>query len=183
MGDDPRAVLILYHYAHALLLNARYGEAVAMQQQTWSLASRLGDFKSKAYGLVGEMLVSTVTRSKPELDFDRLKKEAINAAAETQDAYVKNQVKLAVGFEEMFRGRMKSGAQFGSRTFGTWSTAKRPSIIWVGPLVAELHRSIVKFLRRGFGVQRAITGGRSRSSGSDHSLSHESNGNGAPSAS
>ena len=49
LGDDPRAVLIRHHYVFALIWNARYREAAAMQRETSSMADRLGDSRSKAY--------------------------------------------------------------------------------------------------------------------------------------
>ena len=53
-GDDPKVLIIRYHYAHALILNARYREAEEMQRQASSLAERLGDDRSKAYAFAGD---------------------------------------------------------------------------------------------------------------------------------
>ncbi len=60
LGDDPRVVLIRHHYVFALLWNARYREAAVMQQENSQIAARLGDSRSKAYALAGEIIVSTV---------------------------------------------------------------------------------------------------------------------------
>ena len=38
LGDDPRAVLIRHHYVVALLFNARYQEAAALQRETSPMA-------------------------------------------------------------------------------------------------------------------------------------------------
>ena len=107
-GDDPRVLLIRYHYAHALLLNARYGEAVAMQREASSLAERLGDGRSKAYAFAGDTYLGTIVGSKPRPDFERRREEAVRAATDTQDVYLQNQVRYVIGNEDMFRGGMNS---------------------------------------------------------------------------
>jgi hypothetical protein len=57
LGDDPRAVLIRHHYVFALIWSTRYREAASMQEETSPIADRLGDSKSKAYSLAGEINV------------------------------------------------------------------------------------------------------------------------------
>ena len=65
LGDDPRAVIIRHHYVWALIWNTRYREASAVQRETSSMAERLGDSRSKAYALAGEIIVSTLFSPKP----------------------------------------------------------------------------------------------------------------------
>ena len=105
-GDDPRALIIRYHYAHALILNARYREADEMQREVSSLADRLGDGRSKAYAFAGDSFLGTVVGSKRRPNFERLREEAVKAAADTPDVYLQNQVRYVIGQEEMFRGGM-----------------------------------------------------------------------------
>jgi hypothetical protein len=106
LGDDPRAVLIRHHYVFALLWNARYREAAAMQRETSPIAVRLGDSRSKAYALAGEILVSTLIAPKPLSEFEILKGEAIKAASDTADAYIQNWTRFVIAWEELYRGRM-----------------------------------------------------------------------------
>jgi hypothetical protein len=106
LGDDLRAVLIRHHYVFALLWNARYREAAAMQRETSPIAHRLGDSRSKAYSLAGEIHVSTVIMPKPRLEFEVLKREAVEAASATGDAYIQNWTRFVIGWEEFHRGRM-----------------------------------------------------------------------------
>ena len=47
--------VIRHHYVFALLWNARYRDAAAMQRETSPIADRLGDSRSKAYSLAGEI--------------------------------------------------------------------------------------------------------------------------------
>jgi hypothetical protein len=119
LGDDPRAVLIRADYVIALLMNARYREAVAMQWETSRMADRLGDAGSKALALVIEIWVSTIVEPKPLHEFEILKTEAIKAASDTT-AIIRHHELLPVawasglfrltwmviGFEEALRGRV-----------------------------------------------------------------------------
>jgi class 3 adenylate cyclase len=106
LGDDTRAVLIRHQYVFALLWNTRYREAAAMQRATLPIAERLGDSRSKAYALAGEILVSTVVAPKQLHEFETLKREAINAASATTDAYIQNWTRFVIAWEEFHRGRM-----------------------------------------------------------------------------
>jgi len=105
LGDDPRAVLIRHRYASALALNTRYREAAAMQRQTSAIADRLGDSRSRAYSLAGEINVSTIVAPEPLHEFEILKREAIKATSDTADAYLQSWTRFAIGWEEMHRGR------------------------------------------------------------------------------
>lgn len=104
--DDAKLVLIRYHYAHALLLNARYHEALAAQREVLSTARRLGDSRSVAYALAGEILITTVVEPKSQQEFELLKTEALLTAVSTHDPYVQNQARFVIGWEEAARGRM-----------------------------------------------------------------------------
>ena len=106
LADDPRAVVIRHHYVFALLWNTRYRVAMAMQRETTPRAERLGDGKSKAYASAGDILVSTIVAPKLLHEFEMLKKEAIEAASDTADAYIQNWTRFVVGFEEFHRGRV-----------------------------------------------------------------------------
>ena len=76
LGDDPRAVLIRHQYVFALIWSARYREADDMQRETSALADRLGDSRSKAYSLAGEIHVSTIIAPKPLNEFEVLKERS-----------------------------------------------------------------------------------------------------------
>jgi class 3 adenylate cyclase len=106
LKDDPRAVIIRHHYIFALLWNARYREALLTQSETSQIADRLRDSRSKAYALIGEILVSTIVAPKSLHDFQKLKVEALNAASDTSDAYVQNWTRFVIAWEEFHLGRM-----------------------------------------------------------------------------
>ena len=106
LGDDPRAILIRHQYVFALIWSARYREAVSMQAETSPIASRLGDTRSKAYSLAGEIHVSTMIAPKPLAEFEKLKNDAIKAASDTSDSYIQNSIGFIVGWEEFHRGRI-----------------------------------------------------------------------------
>ena len=105
LGDDPRAVLIRHHYVFALLWNTRYRQAAAMQRETSPMADRLGDSRSKAYSLAAEIHVSTIVAPKSLDQYEKLKREAVEAASNTTDVYIQNWIRWAVGWEEFHRSR------------------------------------------------------------------------------
>ena len=106
LGDDPRVIIIRHHYARALMFNARYREAAALQGGTSRMADRLGDSRSRAYSLTGDIWVSTYCAPKTLLEFETLKREAIKAASDTTDAFIQCTARWVIGWEELLRGRM-----------------------------------------------------------------------------
>jgi len=106
LGDDPRAILIRHQFVFALIWNLRYREAASVQRETSPIAERLGDSRSKAYSLAGEIHVSTMIAPKPLNEFEVLKREAIKAASDTTDSYIQNWTRFVIGWEEFHRGRM-----------------------------------------------------------------------------
>jgi class 3 adenylate cyclase/tetratricopeptide (TPR) repeat protein len=104
LKDNPKAVIVRHHFAHALLMNRRFQDAAAMHRATSAIAERLGDGRSKAYALASDVFITSVIEPKTDQAFELLRNEA--AAIVTQDAYVLNQVRFVIGFEEVFRGRM-----------------------------------------------------------------------------
>src|SRR5262249_48779015 len=106
LGDDPRVVVIRHHYMRALMFNARYREGAVLQGGISRMADRLGDSRSKAYSLTGDIFVSTVCAPKTLLEFEALKREAIKTVSDTTDAYLQYVVRWNIGYEELHRGRM-----------------------------------------------------------------------------
>ena len=106
LGDDQRVVLIREQYVFALYSNGRYREAAATQRDTSPIAIRLGDSRSKAYALAGEMMTATVLAPKPLHEFEALKRRAIRNASDTTDAYLQIWIRWIVGWEEISRGRI-----------------------------------------------------------------------------
>jgi class 3 adenylate cyclase/tetratricopeptide (TPR) repeat protein len=104
LKDNPTAVIVRHHFAHALLMNRRFQDAATMHRATSAIAERLGDGRSKAYALASDVFITSVIEPKTDQEFELLRNEA--AAIVTQDAYVLNQVRFVIGFEEVFRGRM-----------------------------------------------------------------------------
>jgi class 3 adenylate cyclase len=88
LGDDQRAVLIREQYVFGLYSNGRYREAAATQCETSPIAIRIGDSRSRAYALAGEMMTATVLAPRSLHDFEALKRQAIKNAADTTDAYL-----------------------------------------------------------------------------------------------
>ena len=106
LGDDQRVVLIRQQYVFALYSNGRYREAAATQQESSPIAIRLGDSRSKAYALAGEMMTATVLAPKPLHEFEVLKRQALKNASDTTNVYLQIWIRWIVGWEEISRGRI-----------------------------------------------------------------------------
>jgi tetratricopeptide (TPR) repeat protein len=106
LGDEPSVLMIRFHYVIALVLNARYQDAIAAQRKTLEMAYRLGDSESQAYALVSEIWVSNIVDPKTLESFEALKREAIDTASESADAYLQIITGVAVAWAELQRGRI-----------------------------------------------------------------------------
>jgi hypothetical protein len=62
-----------YHYSTALWWNTRYRDAAAIQRDVFQMADRLGDSRSKAYSLIGEISTSVMLATKSLGEFEILK--------------------------------------------------------------------------------------------------------------
>jgi hypothetical protein len=94
----------------ALFWNTRYREAAAVQRKLLSIVNRLGDSRSKAYGLASEILVSTIFAA-PLDEFETLKKETMRAVSDTTDAYIHHWSRLLIGWQETNRGRVNEARE------------------------------------------------------------------------
>jgi predicted ATPase len=107
LGDDTRVVQIHHHFIYALLWNARYAEAVAVQRASSLMANRLSDSRSRAYSLASEIYVSTLADTRMSLnDYEALKRQVLAAASDTSDGYIQCWARFVIGWEEIHRGRM-----------------------------------------------------------------------------
>jgi class 3 adenylate cyclase len=106
LRDDPRAVLVGYGYAFALLFNARFRDASAVQQRMSDMAHRLGDNLSIACALTIETVVSFVLAPKSIEEFAKFKKKTEKVASDTQDPYIDPVARSFIAIEEAIRGRM-----------------------------------------------------------------------------
>jgi hypothetical protein len=106
LGDDPSVILIRHQYVFALVSNARYQDAAAVQRKTFEMTYRLGDSKSKTYALASEISISNLVDPKPLNSFEALKREAINAAFESADAYIQTVTGFQAAWGEIHRGRI-----------------------------------------------------------------------------
>jgi tetratricopeptide (TPR) repeat protein len=126
LGNDSRAVLIRHHYVFALIFNTRYREAATIQQETSAIAERVGDSRSKAYSLAGEISISMVVAPKSLDRFEKLKREAIEAISETTDTYIKNWTRFVIGSEEILRGRIRHARDAASELMRVGRTLNDP---------------------------------------------------------
>ena len=105
LGNDSRVVIVRHRLVIALVWNARYRDAAALQRETSRIADHLKESRSKAYSLAGDILVSTAIASRPLDEFEILKRDAIKAATDTTDAYIQHWTWAVIRLEELHRGR------------------------------------------------------------------------------
>ena len=106
LGDNPNCILVQHHYVIALLWSGRYPEAKEAQFILSAMANRLLDTKSKAYALASEIHVSTIAAPRTVEVFEALSREATAIAPHVDDVYIQCFIRYAVGWEEMYRGRV-----------------------------------------------------------------------------
>jgi class 3 adenylate cyclase/tetratricopeptide (TPR) repeat protein len=159
LGLDPRVVLIRHQYVFALLWNTRYPEAASMQRETSLMANRLGDSRSKAYSLAGEIHVSTIVEPMPLDKFEILKREAIKAASETTDAHIQNWTRFVVGWEEFHRGRQNEARNVAHELMRVGRTLSDPRstglglalLTWIA-LVADSYAEALEYSEQSLAV-------------------------------
>jgi class 3 adenylate cyclase len=162
LGDNPSVVIIRHRFARALIFNARYREAAALQQGTSRMAIRLGDSRSTAYSLIGDIWVSTICAPKTLLEFEALKRELITAASDTTDAYLYSMARWVIGFEELRRGRMIEAREAARQLMQVGRTLNDPrstgqALWWLGliALYAESYSEALAYSEQSLEV--AIT--------------------------
>jgi hypothetical protein len=159
LKDDPRVVIIRHHYIFALLWNTRYREALATQEETSQIADRIRDSRSRAYALAGEILVSTIVAPKPLRDFEKLKIEAIKAASNTSDAYIKNWTRFVVAWEEFHLGRMLNARDSARELMEIGRTLNDPrstglglSVLALIALLSDSHEEALEYSQQSIDV-------------------------------
>ena len=106
LGDSQSYVLIQHHYVYALLLSAQYRKAEAAQTSLSAMAARLHDQRSTAYAVCTAIFASTFIAPVPIEVFEARSREAIAAASNLDDTYIKSSIWFVVGWDEIHRGRM-----------------------------------------------------------------------------
>jgi class 3 adenylate cyclase len=129
MGDDPTVVQIYHHYVLALLWSGRYKDSQKAQKSLSKMAARLLDARSSAYALASDIHISTLSAPYTKSTFEELRREAIRATSQVEDAYLQYFVRFVIAWEEMHRGRMleadalaEEGLAIGQRTKDPRST-------------------------------------------------------------
>jgi hypothetical protein len=179
LGDDPKAILIRTTYVGALVWNARYREAAAMQREISWMADRLGDARSNAFALITEIMVSTYIEPKPLHKFEILKTEAIKAASDTTEAFIQKSASelaellwvasgtssvfrdtwIVIGVEEVVRGRINDARdaarelmQVGRRLNDPRSTGFGLRLLSVIALMSESYAEALEYNEQSLAV-------------------------------
>jgi hypothetical protein len=159
LGDDQRVVFIRQQYVFALYSNGRYRDAAATQRETSPMAIRLGDSRSKAYALAGEMMTATVLAPKPLHEFEAVKRQAIRDASDTTDAYLQIWIRWIVGWEEVSRGRIAEARDLARDLMHIGQRAKDPRSTGLGlwllgsiAIVSDSYAEALEYSEQAFAV-------------------------------
>jgi class 3 adenylate cyclase len=106
LGDRPNVILVLHHYVLALLAMHQFRAAMETQDRLSAAADRIRDVRSRAYAIVSAIHVSTHTAPYPQDRFETICREAISAAADINEAPLRNSALSIVAWAEFHRGRM-----------------------------------------------------------------------------
>jgi hypothetical protein len=110
--SSHKRIVIQHHYALALLWSGRYFEAENAQATLSSMASRLGDLRSRAYELASRIHISTYVMPFSTENFKSLSEEAVMAGSEVNDGYLQIMIRYFVGWEEFHRGHLLKAAEW-----------------------------------------------------------------------
>ena len=153
IGDHPNCVLILHHYVLALVYTFRFRDAKQAQKPVTAMADRLGDDRSQAYALCGEIHVSTIIAPKSVNDFETLALRAKAAAFATGDAYIQSWLQLFVAWDEVHRGRVDKAITIARELLGMGKQLNDPRAtsigLWVLGWIAVFSDDYTESLRCG----------------------------------
>ncbi|WP_162789178.1 MULTISPECIES: ATP-binding protein [Sphingomonas] len=142
IGDDRHHALFLHHYAACLVGNARYRDALAVQQRLSAMAERLGDRGATAYALVSELSVSTYCAPMTVAAFDAVSAEAARNLAAINDAYLDNFYLASIGWDQVCRGQVERAAATADRLVASGTDRNDPRALGYGTAMRALIASI-----------------------------------------
>ena len=138
LGDSRHHALFLHHYVATLVWNARYLDAMRVQQDLTAMARRLGDPQSLAYALVGELSASSYGAPATREVFEARRREAEAALANVDDAYLQNFYLAILGWDEVCRGRVVEARAAADRLMDIGRSSNEPRSLGYGAAMRAL---------------------------------------------
>ena len=163
IGDDRHHALFLHHYAASLICNARYRDALMVQQNLSAMAARLADRKATAYALVSELSVSTYCAPMPVEVFDYTSGEAARSLVDLDDAYLKNFYLASIGWDQVCRGQIDRAAATADRLVANGTALNDPRALGYGTAMGALIASMADDYKQALALaDRALELSRAR---------------------
>jgi class 3 adenylate cyclase len=106
VGDTQSAIVVQHHYVIALMMCGRYRDAESAQHPLSAMAARRGDAPSIAYAHSMSLFISGFLGPPSRETFEAMGAAALTAAAHVDDPYLQYLVRSAIGYSELFRGRV-----------------------------------------------------------------------------
>lgn len=104
IGDNRDHVHFLHHLVVCLICAAGYNRAHDIRTGMAAMADRLGDPDARAYALVTDLALSCHFQPYPAEAFEVRAREAEEALARLDDAYLRNYLLAYLGFDKVCRG-------------------------------------------------------------------------------
>jgi class 3 adenylate cyclase len=162
LGDSRHHVLFLHHYVSCLVWNARFLDALSVQQELSEMAIRLGDPESMAYALVSELSVSSYCAPISIKVFQSKRREGEAALANVDDAYLQNFYLAILGWDEISRGRVAEARGAADRLMVVGVSMNDPRSLGYGTamkaliaMVSDDHEQALEMSERALSVSRA----------------------------
>lgn len=138
LGDSRHHALFLHHYVACLVWNARYLDAMRVQQDLTAMARRLGDPQSLAYALVSELSASSYGAPAALEVFEAERREAEAALANVDDAYLQHFYLAILGWDEVCRGRVVEARKAADRLMEIGRSSNEPRSLGYGMAMRAL---------------------------------------------
>jgi class 3 adenylate cyclase len=161
-GDSRHHVHFLHHYVSCLVSNAKYLDALSVQQDLSAMALRLGDPDSMAYALVSELSVSSYCGQLSSEAFESKQREAQAALASVDDAYIQNFYLATLGWNEVSRGRVAEAHEAADRMLDVGVSMNDPRSLGYGTamkaliaMVSDDHEKALEMSEQALSLSRA----------------------------
>ena len=132
LGDNAQTILIVHHKVMSLVYMGQFRAAKMAQEIISPMADRLGDDRSRAYSLAGEIQVSTVIAPKSIQEFETLSRSALDCASRTNDVYIRSYLHWIIAMDEIHRGRVTKARSIAEETSAIGRQLNDPRPVGVG---------------------------------------------------
>jgi class 3 adenylate cyclase/tetratricopeptide (TPR) repeat protein len=138
IGDNRHHVLFLHHQVSSLIWSGHYRDALDVQRKLSAMAQRLGDQQSIACALISDLSAS-VYGAPSTLDvFEAKRRNAEEALAHVEDAYLRYFYLANVAWDAVCRGRVIQAREAAERLIEIGHATNEPRSVGYGTAMKAL---------------------------------------------